>query len=73
MTDFKYAVLPNGDWFVSGDELEALIAWAGINEFLMTIPGALDDDTELYGAIIRYGLRDVYIIPEVLGRQMMKA
>jgi hypothetical protein len=73
MTDFKYAVLPNGDWFVSGDELEALIAWAGINEFLMTIPGAIDDDTELYGAIIRYGLRDVYIIPEVLERQMMKA
>lgn len=66
-------VLSNGDWFVSGDELEAVIAWAGTNGLLMTIPSALDDETEIYGAIVRYGLRDVYIIPEVLGYQTMQA
>lgn len=42
-------------------------------EYAVTIPGQMNGDTELYGAIIRHGLRDVYVIPDVLERLTLEA
>jgi hypothetical protein len=64
--DFKYAALPNGDWFVLPEAFEGMIAWASSQGYAITILSGLGDDADLYGAVVRHGLRDVYVIPAVL-------
>ena len=72
MTDFDYAVLPNGDWFVGMQGTEALLDWASSQGYTVTIPGQMSDESELYAMIVRHGLHDVYVIPEVLEGDSVK-
>ena len=66
INDFKYTALPNGDWFVLPEAFEGMIAWASGQGYAITILAGLEEDADLYGAVVRHGLRDVYVIPAVL-------
>jgi hypothetical protein len=73
VTNFDYAVLPNGDWFVGMQGTEALLDWASRQGYTVTVPEQISDESQLYAMIVRHGLRDVYVIPEVLECDSVKA
>ena len=48
-----------------------MIAWASNQGYTITVFGSLEDDADLYGAVVRHGLRDVYVIPVVVSLEMV--
>jgi hypothetical protein len=73
METFERVTLPNGDWFASMNAFKAVLNWAGAHGYNLTVADQIEDDTELYGLIVRHALRDVYIVPWVIAAPGLRA
>jgi hypothetical protein len=63
---FEKTVLSNGDWFVDIELFDEVLKFAAENEYNVTFPSFADEDSDLYGILVRHTLKDVYVVPSVI-------
>lgn len=52
---------------------ESVLEFASENGYNITLPSKADDDSDLYGLLVRHKLKDVYVIPDVIEPDAVEA